>query len=126
MIERRVALLGLLVDQHRMALRERAALAILAGQPHLVAVEQQRAERERLAGRPIDVGAGLDRFAAVFEEAVERAVQMEARGSVVIFSPMSLSVAISTPVLPRRGSSASPAVVKPAQRPSSQSALLAR
>ena len=34
MVERRVALLGLLIEQHRMALRERAALAVLAGQAH--------------------------------------------------------------------------------------------
>ena len=34
MVERRVALLGLLVDQHAVALRERAALDVLAGQAH--------------------------------------------------------------------------------------------
>ena len=79
MIERRVALLGFLIEQHRMALREGAALAVLAGEPHPVAFEQQRAEGERLAGRPIDARAGLDRFAPVFEKAVERAVQMEVR-----------------------------------------------
>ena len=33
MIERRIAVLVLLVDQHRMALGERAALGVLAGQP---------------------------------------------------------------------------------------------
>ena len=64
MVERDVAVLGLLVDQHRMALREGAALAVLAGEPHRMAVEQQRAEGERLGGRPVDALAGLDRLAA--------------------------------------------------------------
>jgi hypothetical protein len=42
-----------------------------------VTIEHQRAERQRLAGRPIDIGAGLDRFAAVFNKAAERLVEME-------------------------------------------------
>ena len=46
-----------------MALREGAALGILAGQPHPMAFEQQRAEGQRLAGRPVDAGAGVDRLA---------------------------------------------------------------
>src|SRR6516165_3248908 len=79
MIERCVASFVLLIDQHRVALREGATLGILTGQSHAVT-----------------------------------------------FRPISFSVPMSTPVLPRRGSSASPAVVNPDQRPSSQSALLAR
>ena len=63
MVERDVAVLVLLIDQHRMALREGAALAVLAGQPHRMAVEQQRAEGQRLGGRPVDALAGLDRLA---------------------------------------------------------------
>ena len=63
MVERGVAVLVLLVDQHRMALRERAALDVLAGQPHRMAFEQQRAEGQRLGGRPVDALAGLDRLA---------------------------------------------------------------
>src|SRR5580704_5576074 len=78
MIERRVAVLVLLVDQHRMALRERAAFGILAGQPHPVTLLQQRAEGECFAGRPVDIAAGLDRLAAAVEEAIERAMQMKA------------------------------------------------
>ena len=54
MVERDVARLGLLVDQHGMALRERAALAVLAGQADRIALVEQRAESQRLAGRPID------------------------------------------------------------------------
>ena len=78
MIERRVALLGLLVEQHRMALREGAALGILAGQADRVAFLEQRAEGERLGGRPVDALAGLDRLGAVVEEALDGAVDVEA------------------------------------------------
>ena len=76
-VERDVAGLVLLIDQHGMALREGAALAVLAGEPHRMAIEQQRAERERLAGRPVDALAGLDRLAAIIEEALDRAVDVE-------------------------------------------------
>src|SRR2546430_14122026 len=62
-VVRRVAVLGLLVDQHRVALRERAALGILPRQPHRMALGEQRADRQRLAGRPVDARAGLDRLA---------------------------------------------------------------
>src|SRR5580704_392233 len=61
-----------------MALRERAALGILAGQPHAMAFEQQRTEGQRLAGRPIDALAGLDGFAPAVEKTIERLVQMKA------------------------------------------------
>ena len=100
-----MAVLVDLIDQHRVTLREGAALAVLAGEPHRIAVEEERAERERLRGRPVDAGAGLDRLAAVVEEALDGAVDVKSFGTVVIFSPISLSVAIPTPVLPRRGSS---------------------
>ena len=52
MVERGVALLGLLVDQHRVALREGAALAVLAGQADRMAFVEQRAEGQRLARSP--------------------------------------------------------------------------
>src|SRR5262245_39262493 len=78
MIERDVALLVLLVDQHRMALRERAALGVLAGQPNGEALEQQRAEGERLSRRPVDPLAGLDRFSALVDKTLNRPVHVEA------------------------------------------------
>ena len=53
-VERDVALLGLLIDQHGVALGERAAAAVLAGQPDMRALGAQRAERQRLGGRPVD------------------------------------------------------------------------
>src|SRR5580700_926298 len=61
-----------------MALRERAALAVLSGQPHAMALKQHRAEGERLGGRPIDAHPRLDRFAPVVDKAVERAMQVKA------------------------------------------------
>ena len=43
-----------------------------------MAFEQQRAERQRLGGRPVDAFAGLDRLAARIEEALDGAVDVEA------------------------------------------------
>ena len=77
-VERGVALLVLLIDQHRVALREGAALHVLAGEAHAMALEQQRAEGERLGHRPVDALAGLHHLLAVVEEALDRAVDVEA------------------------------------------------
>ncbi len=60
-----------------MALREGAALDVLARQPHRVPAGEQRAEGERLAGRPVDVAAGFDGLLAVVEEAADGAVDLE-------------------------------------------------
>ncbi len=46
------------VVKHEMALRERAALRVLAGQPDRDALGQQRRERQRLGMRPHDPGLG--------------------------------------------------------------------
>src|SRR5204863_1924912 len=77
-IVRRVAALVLLVDQHRVALRERAALGVLSGQPHVVTLLQQRAEGQGFAGRPVDPGAALDRFHAIIQETCDGPVNPEA------------------------------------------------
>src|SRR6185437_5251885 len=77
MIEWRVALLGLLIEQHGVALRKGAALAVLAGQPHPMAFEQKRAESQRLGGGPVDIFPRFDRRAPVFQETLQRAVEME-------------------------------------------------
>ena len=47
-----------------MALAEGAALAVLAGQAHGRALEQERAEREGLAERPVDGAALLEGLGA--------------------------------------------------------------
>jgi len=67
-IEGHVLGLGRLVDQHRMALREGAAAGILAAQPYRRALGQQGAEGQRLAGRPVDVLAGVDRLALLLQQ----------------------------------------------------------
>src|SRR6185295_8495003 len=74
MVERRVAALVFLVDQHRMALRKRATLRVLARQPDVAAFLQQRAECQRFAGRPVDADAVVDCFGTVFEETLDGAV----------------------------------------------------
>src|SRR5262249_60464665 len=76
-VEGRVAVLVLLVDQDRMALREGAALAVLAGQPDPRAVEEKRTERQGLRGRPVDGFAGFDHLAAGFEETLDGAGPVE-------------------------------------------------
>ena len=43
-----------------------------------MSVEQERAERQRFAGRPVDALAGLDRLAAIVEKALDRLVRVEA------------------------------------------------
>jgi hypothetical protein len=76
--ERNVFLLVLLIDEDAVALREGAAPAILAREPDRRSLGQQRAERQRLARRPIDALAGFDGFALRFELAADLAVEIEA------------------------------------------------
>ena len=92
MVQRRVALLGVLIDQHGVALREGAALAVLAGQAHRMALDEQRAESQRLARRPVDAVAGLDRLAPVVEEALDRRCTSKPFGQCGDRSPMRRSV----------------------------------
>ena len=126
-VERDVARLGLLIDQHRMALRERAALAVLAGEADRKAFVEQRAESERLGGRPVDALAARDRRPPVFEEAQDRLMDVEAvrrRGDALADLPQ--------PVEIDAGLAAAIVVgdvllgLEPDQRPSSQSALLGK
>src|SRR6516164_10010884 len=78
MVEGRVTGLVLLINQDRVALRERPALAVLSGQAHPMAFQQKRAEGERLPGRPVDPGAVFDRLATRVENARNGAVDVEA------------------------------------------------
>src|SRR5256886_4736405 len=80
MIERRIAALVFLIDQHGMPLREGAALAVLSRQPDVMALLQQRTERQRFAGRPIDADAAVDRFGAIFQKPLDGTVNPEAIG----------------------------------------------
>ena len=78
MVERRVAVLVLLVDQHRMALREGAALARpgrTAAPDGLRCSSEPKASASAVAqSMP---SPGLDRLAAVVEEALDGAVDVE-------------------------------------------------
>src|SRR5262249_20759434 len=76
--ERRVLGAALLVDQHRVPLAEGAAGGVLAREAHVVALEQQRAERERLGEGPVDAAALPDRLAAALEERPQLLVHLEA------------------------------------------------
>src|SRR3954469_24897126 len=63
-----------------MTLREGAALGVLSGKPHVMALLQQRAECQRLPARPIDTDAAVDRFRAIVEETLDGAVNPETIG----------------------------------------------
>ncbi len=78
MIEGDIAILVVLIDQHGMALRKGAALGVLPGEAHRVALHQEGAEGERLAGRPVDAVAAVDRLAAILQEALDGAMGAEA------------------------------------------------
>ena len=78
-LQRRVAALVLLVDQHRMALRERAAFDVLARQADGIAFGRQGAKRQMLGHAPIKALAGVDHLAALIEQADNRLVGAEIR-----------------------------------------------
>ena len=75
--ERRVLRFGLVVDEHRVALAERAPPRVLAGEADRRALEEQRAERERLRERPVDVVV-VELLAPVADDALELRVHREA------------------------------------------------
>src|SRR6476661_4894043 len=79
MVERRMTLLGVLIEQHRVALREGAAFAVLARQAHRVAILQQGTEGKRLSRGPIDPLARLDRLCAIVEKTLDRLMNLEIR-----------------------------------------------
>ena len=65
-----------------MALGERAALGVLAGEAHRRALGQQRRERERLGVRPVDAAVGPDRLAPALELLEQLGMDVEALGEV--------------------------------------------
>ena len=76
--QRRVGFLGFLIDEHRVALGEGAATAILAAETNEAAFRQDRAEGERLGGGPIDPLARIEHRLSRIDEAVELGIQIEA------------------------------------------------
>src|ERR1700690_2543956 len=87
-----------------MALREGAALGILAREADRQAVVEQRAESERLGRRPVDAVPARDRRASVFEEAQDRLVDVEAfrRGGdplADLLQPVEIDARLAAPVI---------------------------
>ena len=80
MIERRVFLLGLDVNQHRVALVERAALAVLPGEPHRRPSRQQAAERQRLGHPVVEPPLAFGHLDPLFEQLLHLGVNVEALG----------------------------------------------
>ena len=78
-LHRRVALARVHVVQHEVAVRERAALGVLARQADRDAVGQQRGERERLGVAPVDA-AVADRRPAPLELRPQLGMHREALG----------------------------------------------
>src|ERR1700730_19220240 len=76
-----VACFRFLVDQHGMALRKSAALGVLAGKPHRIALVDKRRESKRLAHCPVDALACLDHLAPIVEEAPNGAMDVESVGN---------------------------------------------
>ena len=70
-----------LVDEHAVALAERAAARVLAREAHRRALEQQRAERERLGQRPVDLVRRRASCARVGEDALELRVTSKPSGA---------------------------------------------
>ena len=55
------------VVQHRVPVREGAALGVLAGEPHRRAIHQQRREGERLGVAPVDPAFSLQRVVTTLQ-----------------------------------------------------------
>ncbi len=75
----RVRLSGVGVVKHEVALRKRAALRVLPGEPDRDPVDEQRRERERLGLAPVDA-ALVERRAPSLELARELRMHGEAVG----------------------------------------------
>ena len=70
-----------LVVQHRVPVEEGAALAVLAGQAHRVALAQQRRVREVLGEAPVEGPLAARHLEARIDDALHAAMQLEAFGN---------------------------------------------
>ena len=77
--QRHVLLARGVVDQHRVALGERAPPGVLPGQPHVGALHQQRTDGQGLAQRPVDLPVG-DHLVPLLELAGQLGVHDEPVG----------------------------------------------
>ncbi len=80
-VERIVALFVLLVHEARVALREGAAGRVLTGQTHRVALGQERAKGQCLAGGPVKAFAGVEHLLLGLQETANSFVQRITFGS---------------------------------------------
>ncbi len=71
-----------------MSLRECAALDVLARYAHVIALKDERAERKRFGGGPVDIRALLNGLAARREDTGEVAVRGETVGYEEMALPM--------------------------------------
>ena len=71
---------GLVVDQHGVAVGEGAPAGVLAGDPDVGPLEQERAEGQRLAQRPVDLAVG-HHLVALLELAGQLGVQTKPSGT---------------------------------------------
>ncbi len=75
-----IAVLVLLIDEGGVPLAEGAARRVLARQADLVALGQQRAERQRFGGGPVKALAALEHRGLAVQDAAHRLVDREAVG----------------------------------------------
>jgi hypothetical protein len=77
-LQRRVGLLGLLVVEHGVTLRESTALDILTGNADMAALNNHRTEGKGLGGGPVDVFALENRLCAVGQDTLQVGMGVEA------------------------------------------------
>ena len=70
------------VVQHGVALAERAAFGVLAGEAHRMTFDGERGERERFGGGPIERLFALGHFLAALDRSLQLLVEMETVGDV--------------------------------------------
>ncbi len=80
---------------------EGAALAVLPGEPHRRALDQQRPEGQRLGQRPVDRAVLGDRLASPLEQRLQLRVHLEAAGTRASPSATCARRSIGTPVSDR-------------------------
>src|SRR5688500_3230483 len=78
MLQRRVLLGRLRVEEDRMTLAEGAACAVLADESNRIALEQERAERQQLGEGPVERLALLELVQPGFQHAGRLRMSMEA------------------------------------------------
>ena len=79
MLQRRVCLARVHIVQHRMAVRKRSALGVLAGEPDRDALDEQGREGQRFGLAPVDP-ALLERCASALELALQLRMDRELFG----------------------------------------------